>query len=241
MSVRNESDILSYTIEHLLNNDIEIIILDDESSDSTPQIIGRYLGLGILQYIRRDIDKMDVIGKFEILHNAAKIYTPEIALICDADEIMVTDREGETLREGIERVYLDGYSAINFALIEFKVTDKDDSLIPSPIERMKYFWNVEKSVQWRAYHVKAYDRPYTPHTVELAHLGYPSMFLIKHYPYRSVEQANQKINDRRKRYMGDGRGGHYFSNDTFKLESSVTNMRNIDACSFVEIRALIEG
>jgi len=209
VSMRNEEDIVEYTIKHLIENDIDIIVLDDQSTDGGYEIVEEYLGKGVLELFTRESQYLNQVEKFKMLHEHALKYSPEWIIINDVDELLFTDKGGESLRAGIERVDRMGYYAINFYEVKFALSDIDNMEIINPVKRMQYFTEIKKNPNWRVYKLTYYNKPYQSHMVFGTDKDwYPERWYFKHYPYRSPEQYKKKLIDRIKRYKKDGMGDY---------------------------------
>ena len=115
IGTRNEELYLPYLIPYLVNQDIDVILIDNESTDDTLPIARSFLGRGVL-----DIVQLSFKGYFALrdqLHKKqeiAKRLHHDWLIHHDADEILEHCRPGKSLREAIEETDQDGYNVINF-------------------------------------------------------------------------------------------------------------------------------
>lgn len=231
----NESDVIEDTINYLLGQDVDLYLIDNWSDDRTYEIIENY--------IERYPDKIrcerfPAAGKndfFDWFHQLER--TEQIAgseeyswfMHYDADEIHVSPWKNTTLREAIYQIDRLGYNTIDNTVVDFKLTDENrESNIFSQDTYFDYGHRSAHFVQRKTW--KKSD------AVELKLSGghcaqipqnrtFPLNILNKHYPLRSIEQAERKIfKDRKQRFKKEQqeRGWHGQYND-IKNKSEILN------------------
>src|SRR4051812_36004452 len=107
VAARNEELYLGCCLRHLIADGLEVCLIDNDSTDRTRSIAEAFRGNGVI-----GIEDLPFHGHFDLI---AQLWLKEqlIGKIdadwfihVDADEIMHSFRDGESLRAGIER--LDG-------------------------------------------------------------------------------------------------------------------------------------
>ncbi len=199
MCVLNEADILSWTIRHLVEQDVKVYVIDNWSVDGSGEIArefpltgyekfpsagpSRYFSLRPL--LRRVAELAYLSGSDWCLHH-------------DADEVRRSPRAGESLLDGLARVDKEGWTAVNFQVYCFVPTD--EGYVGDPEGYFKYYTLDHGDCKMRQ--VKAWKR--TGERVDLASAAghYPAFsgiavsperFVLKHYPLRTSEQAARKV------------------------------------------------
>ena len=84
VAARNEEAVIADTIRQLQAIDwpeVEIIVVDDGSTDSTPEILGELARAGSIRYVRKDVNE----GKAMALNDAIPLVRHELMLVVDAD------------------------------------------------------------------------------------------------------------------------------------------------------------
>lgn len=204
MPVYNEEDIVQSTIQHLVANGIHIYLLDNWSTDDTVALAAETAGSHLVGHERfpRDAasDTFDLSLLLERVERIAEELDADWLVLNDADEIRSSPWSKTTLRDALYHVHEQGYSAVNYTSLNFALTDDTyerwrditqhlawfEPEPASPVGRLNT-WRREPSVQvelaWSG-----------GHTVRLDGLRiFPYNFLIRHYPLRSVTQAQRKI------------------------------------------------
>lgn len=200
--VYNEADILPAVLRHLDHQGCDVFVLDNWSTDLTPELLamldGRierwpaerptiYDWTGILKRIE-EIALERGQGRWVILH--------------DADEIrrVPNDWSTLTLAQALDIVTITGYNAVHFAVRTFVPVDSTWTDGADPERHFRYFRN--EHVDHGLPHVKAWFQSNA--RVDLhTHGGHqavfanrylcPHPFLLKHYPIRSQDHGERKV------------------------------------------------
>ena len=201
LCVRNEERYLQATLSHLTRNGVRLVVIDNESVDSTPQILDDFaehiVGRHLLEW-RGDFDLTAVI---EQVRPIVDEISSGWIVWQDADEILESHDPSESLRQAIERIDATGANVINFDEFVFLPLGMDvqpgqdyRSLIrhyyfhaPAPLRLMRV---------WRAGHGLA--QASGGHHVVGAELHVHGRNLVlRHYPFLSAEHARVKYCQRK--------------------------------------------
>lgn len=237
MSSYNEEDIIQESIQKLIQQGIDVILIDNGSTDSTVNKAMIYLNRGLInieecKYFENGREVYDWSKLLQRKQDISKSLNYSWYMHVDADEIRYSPWQGVSLADGINIVDQMGYNLINFKLFNFKLTKKLTSS-DSFEERLKFY---AKTEVFNRMQVKAWKRDdnidLVSHGGHLALINNPKIFPIrfihKHYPIRSVEQGKRKIlRDRLNRYSESDRkkGWHvqydHFKNSDINIESLI--------------------
>lgn len=213
----NEADILYWSVAHLLAQGIEVYVIDGWSTDGSWEMLD---GLGVCGKERFPADApaneqvcSSILARVEIL---AAESGADWCYLNDADEIRRSNRPGETLAQGIERVAMEGYSVIDHQVYAFWPTD--DGYRGDPEQYLRYFGDdmichLPQQKCWKnAGRVDLVT--HGGHQVEFVGKRVaPEQFVMKHYPYRTNAQATERLRTRLARRCHEehreGWGVHY--------------------------------
>jgi len=198
--VYNDEDIISEIIESLLAQGLELVVLDNGSSDETFKICQKYLGKGILQL--KQFKTPTFIGQHDLLHrmlyHMALTEKPDWLLRSDSDEFFESCIPNLNLKEAIVKVNSEGYNLIQLARFDFFMTDDDNESSKSIKEKMPYYschgdylYRAWKSVPGISMGYAGGHYPIFPEGLE--YKIYPKKFVMRHYKFRSKEQAEKKM------------------------------------------------
>ncbi len=84
VAAHNEEAVIADTIRHLRAVDwpeVEIVVVDDGSTDATPEILGELARAGWIRYVRKEVNE----GKAMALNDAIPLVSHELMLVIDAD------------------------------------------------------------------------------------------------------------------------------------------------------------
>lgn len=144
LAVRNEEFYLANCLRHLIRNGVDFVIIDNGSSDTTAEIYGRRdFVKGLV-----DVVKLPFTGVFSLsrqlerkMEAMATVDTDWIIHL-DADEVMHSSLEGESLNESLSRIDAAGWNAANFEEFVFLPIEHDyvpDAPGEQPILHYYYF------------------------------------------------------------------------------------------------------
>jgi len=199
LEVYNDDDIVEEVIQHILSEELNLVILDNGSTDKTLEICQRFLGKGVDKIFSIASNSWELSRDLRIQYDLALTLSPDWVIRFDSDEFLETGIKGLTLHDGIAEVDKQGYNLIQFDLFHFFMTDNDEQE-ESVKKRLRYYsWATE--FQFRAWKVipgiRSDQSPHLPIFPEfLKYRIYPKKFVLRHYPFRNKQQAEKKLLDR---------------------------------------------
>lgn len=191
----NDADILEDTIAHMLKNKHDLIVWDHGSDDGTKEVLDKYDSLFVeRKFIPRSFDFYKLYGAMSenLINNYIKDY--DWISWPDQDEILEGPTRKKSYFRYIKDVYKSKYNWIRFNNINYWFTDKDSKTESSPVERIKYYSIFPECAprirSWRASvtNIREFN-----HNI-LEGEQYPENFNLRHYPIRSKEHLERRIN-----------------------------------------------
>jgi hypothetical protein len=210
----NEADVIEQTTRDLIDNGIDVYILDDGSTDGTPEIIRPLVGRGVI-----GIEQLPSLTPSRFSLRRILVRKEQLASTLDADwfinhdadEIRESPWSNLKLTQAIGLVDRLGWNAIDFQLLNFWPTSNafragDDLRASFP------YWKA--SVDEDRLQIRCWKRA---QGLNLASTGghearfegrrvFPIRFLLRHYPVRNQLQGERKIwSERVPRFSDDER------------------------------------
>jgi len=139
LPVFNDEDVIQEVIEYLLSQEIELVVLDNGSTDKTYEICKQFLSKGILQLKQFKTISYQWDTILRMLYDMAQTYTPDWVIRSDSDEFLESGIKNKTLKQAIEDADKDGYNLIQFDRFDFFMTDDDNEDAKSVREKLKYY------------------------------------------------------------------------------------------------------
>lgn len=199
----NEEDIIEETIDHLLNEGLDVCIVDNCSTDRTYHLINKKYSDNKRVHIRQSVINSSQYEWKELLaitENLTHEFSGSYSWFMhhDADEIRKSPFKGITLQQQITLASALGYNALDFTVIDFRFID-EQNILNSYEQHLNYFEFGRRSGHFKQ--VKAWE--YSS-DINLSDSGghdaifsnrkiYPIKCLLKHYPLRNIRQANKKV------------------------------------------------
>jgi Glycosyl transferase family 2 len=201
--VFNEKDILEAALSHLLAQGVDVKVLDNWSSDGSYEIarslaerdsrvsLERFPREGPSDYF----DLKQIIANVELI---ARQSNHDWLIHHDADEIRESPWPGLTLQQAISAVDAVGFNAIDFTIVEFKLTADGFEAAMDPATFFTHYQFAQLGSHFLQ--VKAWKNTgpvnltvWGHHAVTEGQRIFPLKFLLRHYPLRSVRQAKEKL------------------------------------------------
>ncbi|OGL47140.1 MAG: hypothetical protein A2W05_03550 [Candidatus Schekmanbacteria bacterium RBG_16_38_10] len=200
MAVYNEELYLPLCLRYLWEQGIQSYIIDNGSTDRTPEILRSFLGRGVIhveQFPRFDVYEWEPIlrRKEELSYELPADWF----IHHDADEICQAPYPYKTLIEGINAVANEGYNSINFDEFVFVPTGVEENYeYNNFFKEMKYYYFFEPGPQhrikaWKIFGQKINLHSSGGHQVQFkGRRVYPKKFIMRHYMVLSLPHAIRK-------------------------------------------------
>jgi glycosyltransferase involved in cell wall biosynthesis len=142
LATKNEQRHILFVIKALINEGLDVVLLDDGSSDKTVEIANTMFGKGLLAiHSRPDTGIFDGTGILKWKKRVAKGYDHEWLVHVDADEWLQHPTPNRSLMSLIVEADSLGANAIDFEEFTFLPT-KDLSLGEDPRKQFRhYYWH----------------------------------------------------------------------------------------------------
>jgi hypothetical protein len=213
VSCYNEEDIIGHTIQYLVNQGIYVHVIDNWSTDSSISIINEFVKKTKLVTSEKfPIDGPSKTYDWGNILNRVQTVAMDNCdrfdwfVHHDADEVRETPFKNiSSLRSGIEIVNECGFNVVNHTVINFALT-KDGFDGTQKLNKWFEYFEFGKK---KNFHHKQLKMWKSNKKIDLVSSGghiarfenmkvFPYNFLLKHYPLRSVNQAQKKIFQERK-------------------------------------------
>lgn len=214
ISAHNEGDIIYHVIGDMIRQGVEVYLLDHCSTDNTVTEASRWLGKGLvhIENFPRDAGYPEANEKqyiwSQILKRKEELATQldaEWFIHSDADEFREAPWPELTLAEAIRVVDAQGYSALDFELLNFRPVNND--FVPGSDVR-EALLHYQPCEDFNALQIKAWKNLRQPVRIvdngghDISFDGrrvYPVKFILRHYPIRSQSHGLRKVFAERKR------------------------------------------
>jgi Glycosyl transferase family 2 len=216
IAVRNEQAYLGNLLRYLKANGVKFAIIDNQSGDDTPAIIRR------TEYSSHlvDVKTLPFHGSFNLQEQLeAKMALTEglpadWIIHHDADEILHSFHEGETLQEAIARVDREGFNVVDFEEFVFLPLEQEYVIECDGFQPMKTYYHFRPAAVPRL--MRAWKRS---GGLSMTHSGghaltgpsvavAPKKMALRHYMFRNQSHAYSKYAERVFRSDELSRGWH---------------------------------
>ncbi len=205
--VFNEVEIISEVLDHLLEEDIELVVLDNGSTDGSYEICKKYAEKGLIELEQIITPKFNWHLVLRMLYDMALKKNPDWVLRCDQDEFLESGVKDQSLRNAITTEHENGFNLMQFDVFEFFMTDDDNVLAKSVRKKFSYYsWQHDNA--YRAWKISLGIRVEDAHghfPIFPPHLKYrmsDSKYVLRHYRFRNMNQAKSNNNTRIQRLNG---------------------------------------
>jgi glycosyltransferase involved in cell wall biosynthesis len=222
----NEGDIIGPVIGHLVENDVDVYLMDNDSTDDTVEQARHWLGRGLIEIESfptyadpvSGIPGFDWFATLKRKEELARVLEADWFIHHDADEIRESPWPGMTLRTAIAWVDNLGYNCIDFRVLNFPPVD--DGFVRGDDPRT-HFTLYEEAAEHDRRQLNCWKGASGPLSLgdwgghEVTFEGrreFPIRFLLRHYPIRSQEHGLRKVfAERKTRFLGRERelGWHH--------------------------------
>jgi len=199
LAIRNEEAYLANCLRHLVRNGIDFVIIDNGSSDRSAEIYRRReFAQGLVDVVELPFTGMFSLSRqLERKMEVIRTLEADWVIHLDADEIMHSRTEGESLKQAVSRIHAAGWNAVNFEEFVFLPLENDympDVQGHQPILHY-YFFQPSSPRLIRAWKkaggfslVEQGGHVLTGPDLRLA----PEHFILRHYIFRNQEHAFHK-------------------------------------------------
>jgi hypothetical protein len=219
VSVHNDEDIIDNVLRYLIGQDLDILVLDNWSTDDSNKIIRKF----VTRYSNQVFLEMFPKDKPNKVHDWANMLDYKVhnsisqnydwIIHYDSDEIRIGPWRGISLGNSIRIVDKLGFNAINFTLLDFRPTKSNYTSDTNLQEFFKYFEMRDtpsaflQVKAWKNFGQEVDIKSNLGHDVIFHDKKvFPIKFLLKHYPLRSEKSAKTKIfKNRMPRYISEMR------------------------------------
>jgi hypothetical protein len=197
----NEADIIEQTVSDLIGQGIEVYLIDNQSTDGTPDVLAGFLGHGLLAIERLPVEPTShfqwrtILARKEELAGSLKA---DWLIHHDADELRESPWPGMSFVEALSLVDSLGWNAVDFSVLNFVLTHDQYQPGHDLRESFQYF---EPARPFDKRQIKCWKKQVR---VDLLSTGghearfegrsvFPLRFLTRHYPFRTQQQAERKV------------------------------------------------
>ena len=204
VSVFNEEDIMKEWIDHHLSQELELIIVDGGSTDSTFDICKKFADKDKIKLFRINDKSWDLVLDLRRKYELALTESPDWIIHMDGDEFFESGVDGLTLKNAIKRVDEEGYNLIQFNRFEFFMPQENENSYGSIVKHNK-FYSFETDFIYRAWKfypgifIEPAGGHYPIFPPELKYKIYPNKMICRHYRFRNKKQAEEKLRFRTER------------------------------------------
>lgn len=210
LGVRNEAPYMERCLRHLVGQGIEVLVIDNDSTDQTAAVARQWLGRGVIGVERFPYPGFyDWRGLLKCKAELAATLDADWFIHHDADEIRQSRRPGETLVQALKRLDSEGYSAVDFDEFVFLPLDPGGRPLEDCEPGLDYVAEFPLAYHFAPgprHRVNAWKR--TDEPVDLAgHGGHraafpglrlaPEKLVLRHYPCLGVRHLMEKYGRQR--------------------------------------------
>jgi len=196
LPVYNEADVIEQVLRYHIEQGLQLIVVDNGSTDGSYEVIKNYVGRGVISVQRIITDRVRFQFLLTTLSAIAAIHAPDWLVLIGADEFLETrnSAKGETLIEGLIEEEKKGYEVVQFDTFEFWPTRLDNPTENDVRRRMKYYtwtsaWNF-RAYRWSE--MSRFHEHYpTPAPGRILKIS-PNIFVLRHYRFRSFDHGMRK-------------------------------------------------
>jgi glycosyltransferase involved in cell wall biosynthesis len=209
----NEVDIIESTVNRLLRDQIDVIVLDNWSTDGTYELLAaQFEASRALRLERFPADgpspSFDLGAILVRIDELAARSEADWIVRQDADEIRESPWTHLTLRDGLFSAHMRGYNCVDHTVLNFRPTDIAAVADDDPLRQLRHFefgrepGDFDQVNAWRNQHKSVFLAGTAGHHVSFeGQRIFPYKFLLRHFPLRSQQQAERKIfRERRPRW-----------------------------------------
>jgi len=204
LPVYNGDDIVGEVIKHLLSQGLDLVVLDNGSTDNSYKICKKFANKNLIHLKQFKTPTFNFALILRILYDMALQRNPDWLIRSDQDEFLESGEKNLTLKNAIKKIDSKGYNLIQFDCFEFFMTNNDNKKANSIRKKLPYYsW--QHNFVFRAWkhtpgtrvEVGAGHFPVFPE--EISNKISPKRFVLRHYRFRNNKQAKRNQDERLKR------------------------------------------
>lgn len=216
LTVRNGEPYLERCLRQFAEQDIDTVVIDHGSTDRTPGILRARRGAPVREVVNVPFEgHLDLEHMLLVQRELVRRLDADWFIRVDVDEILQSDRPGETLRDGIVRAAAAGFDAINFN--EFVFVYESDEISYAGTDyvaamRSYYHFAPKPNRLMRVFRagLPVDNVASAGHALPLDRIRlYDGNFVMRHYIALSRRQAELKFLTRRFAQKNIARGWHF--------------------------------
>jgi len=233
IACRNEAPYLRYLLPFLAAQDIDVVIIDNESTDDSHRLYREYQNVPIIKVESLAYDNyFSLSQQVYAKHAIASELKHDWIVHHDADEIMQHHDSRQSLRLAVEQADANGYNVMNFDEFVF-LPNQDESLYNKDYYHLAsryYFFEPRRNRLNRAWKSSASPEfENSGHRLFGSHIKLdPTSHVLRHYIVLSQEHAMRKYLDRRFDHADLEQGMHgnrlTFTSDNLRLPADHTSL-----------------
>jgi len=207
LPVYNEQDMVGEVIEHLLSEGLDLVVLDNGSTDGSYEVCKKFAEKGLVTLEQYSSSSFNWPLLLRMLYDMALKKNPDWLVRSGQDEFLESGISNVSLKEAIVKEDEKGCNLIQFDVFEFFMTDADNLQAKSTRERFPYYsWQNEDQYRAWKYHpgIRVEDAgghyPIFPRHIKYKIAN--RKFVHRHYRYRNKQQAIKNHLDRLNRLKG---------------------------------------
>ena len=199
--VFNEEDIIEEVIKFHLSQGLELVILDNGSTDNSYEICRKYLGNGVLKLERYQSKFFRGHVIFRILYDIALTTSPDWIVLIASDEFLESGIKDFRFKDAILKANNEGYNLIQFDRFDFFMTDKDNEFAKETRKKLIYY-SYQDDFLYRAWkYFPGIIANYTSCHYPIFPVGHqykisPTKLVLRHYIFRTKDQAEKKVKEK---------------------------------------------
>lgn len=214
----NEVDIITETVNNLLSQGIDVHVIDNWSTDGSWETLQKYNNIALERFPDSPDDQYNWTGILERIDRLGFTSNYNWILHVDADEQIESPIPNVSVKEFISIAESMGFDVIDFTHLAFRPVE--NSVKNNTLSNFWQFSDTygDKTLQraWKNKKHSMHIVTYGGHVVPLATKEFPIKLILKHYSFRSPEQAKRKIfKNRFPRFINERKKGWHVHYDVF--------------------------
>jgi hypothetical protein len=219
----NERDVIAATVGRLVDQGIEVVVVDNESTDGSAELVRERFGAD-----RVTVETWGTEGTYHLaslmgrIERLAAAHPADWIVLQDADEVRESPWPGVSLRDGLWTMQQRGFNAVDHTVVNFEPVAGDTFTEGDPAAALLHFdfgrhrGYFHQIRAWRnagpvtLVPSGGHDAVFDGRRVA------PYKFLLRHYPIRSQEHGLRKVlAERQPRFHPEdrARGWHFHYDD----------------------------